>query len=127
MIEKTKSEKWEAFVQEAVTDNPWSLPYKLAGDKINVSKVASNIQTENGYTMSWHETAETVIKDLFPQDEEENDTLEQQHIRRENIEYLRTATGRLGQFTEDQLGEVMWKMKEEKAPEIDAIDLKVNF
>ena len=57
--------------------------------------------------MSWYETAETVIKDFFPQDEEENDTPEQQQIRRENIEYLRTATGRSGQFTEDQLREVI--------------------
>ena len=47
--------------------------------------------------MSWHETAETVIKDFLPQD---NGTPEQQQTRRENIEYLRATTGRSGQFTE---------------------------
>ena len=43
MIEKTKIDKWEEFIQKAVADNPWSLPYKLAANEVKVSKIASNI------------------------------------------------------------------------------------
>ena len=123
MIDATKAQKWDEFVKESVEKNPWSLPYKLASEKAKVAEIASSIETENESTLSWEETAERIIKDLFPEDNEEEDTERQKGIRQENRRYGHAANGRTESFTEEELLEVISQMKKGKAPGIDGIDL----
>lgn len=60
-VEETRQHSWEEYLSEAAKD-PWGYAYKLSCDKLKTQTVISSVSGEDGPTVHWRDTAETLEK-----------------------------------------------------------------
>ena len=80
------------------------------------------MRVDNTLTLDWTDTAKCLLNNLFPYDNENNDTAEQKIDRlNQNI----TPDGITPNFTFRELSDALAKMKHRKAPGPDSFDLAI--
>lgn len=69
-------------MEEASRENPYSLPYKLAADKVIKKEALSSLRNGHDYTKTAIETMELLLDTLIPLYNPLEDDLVQQEVRR---------------------------------------------
>ena len=124
-LKETKIEHWEKFVNNHLTLNPWGAPYKLMMDKIKSPTVLSTLKKENGtYTKNWKESVEYLLKQLLPDDSNE-DEVEYHRRLRHDMELKHTTSTKSEPFTEEEVKEQILSLKHNKSPGTDEIKSEV--
>lgn len=88
MMRAQKRKSWSDFVAESSRENPYSLPYKLAADKIKNKEVLATLQVNGVFSTSVSSTAQMLLDSLVPLDSFVNDTQEQVLKRSSSIHPL---------------------------------------
>jgi hypothetical protein len=76
-----KRKCWEIFIEESTRDNPWGIIYKISRDKLNVEKINELVQSDGSLITDNESIAKTLLDKLFPEDDINNDSEIQKHIR----------------------------------------------
>lgn len=61
--------------------DPWGNQYKLYRSMISTTTISTLEKPDGTKTEIWKDSAELLLKELIPQDDENNETTEQQQIR----------------------------------------------
>lgn len=122
-VEHTRNTSWRDYISNASAD-PWGYAYKMACQRLRVHTVISSIQSEIGPTIDWRDTADILLDSFFPDDIEWDDDFEQETRR---LEMYRPGTNEREEppFTVQEVEAVIRKMKGNKAPGWDSVEVSV--
>lgn len=82
LIRDAKKKSWRSLTTEATKENPYSLPYKLAADKVPKKEVLTSLRKGNNYTKTGLETMALLIETLIPPDDLREEDENHQEVRR---------------------------------------------
>lgn len=122
-IYATRVESWKTFMTEA-SMNPWGYAYKLSCNEVKSQQAINSIRTSSGETTDWKESAEVLLNNLFCYDEQEGETEDQINIRGAMMEGYEGPEDE-EPITESEIGKIIKKMKNGKAPGWDRIEVLV--
>jgi len=77
-IEQRKIETWDNYVNTNLTLDPWGNPYKICMSKMSTTTISTLEKPDGTKTSNWKDSAELLMRELIPQDDENNETIEQQ-------------------------------------------------
>ncbi|GBM81847.1 Retrovirus-related Pol polyprotein from type-1 retrotransposable element R1 [Araneus ventricosus] len=122
---KTKSRAcFEKLCVELTQSNPFSLPYKLATNKLKKPLVLSNVKRPDGTpTTTLKETVEVIVKTLFPKDEINSETTMHKTTRECVNSYKNDKLD--PEFTNQEIMSVIKIMARRKAPGLDNITTEI--
>ena len=123
LINANKRQKWEEYVTHTSSENPWSFAYKLQTGKLRLRVAASNIFSNGQHTMSWESTANAMLEQLFPSNNEKGDFPQHSEIRKAALSPPERGDTEL--FTLKEMREALAKMKSRKAPGPDNFDHEI--
>ncbi len=119
LIEKTKIESWLQFIRESSDDNPWSLAYKIAKNKIFQQKLTELVDSSGIPIIDEKTISNILFEKLFPMDDISN---EQQIHKQMRVEALLDSTGRNDEpFTINEVNNVVKGQNPKKAPGVDGL------
>ena len=93
------------------TEDPYGQIYKMYNDKVRPQKAMSSIRTEQGYTMSWTETAEELLNGLFKDEADPPPELE--------VEEEMLTTPETAPWTQSKVRRAVKRMRSSKCPGTD--------
>lgn len=82
LIRDAKKRSWRSFMTEATKENSYSLPYKLAADKVPKKEVLTSLRIGNNYTKTGLETMALLIETLIPPDDLREEDENHQEVRK---------------------------------------------
>ncbi|CAA9993928.1 unnamed protein product, partial [Nesidiocoris tenuis] len=120
-VRRSKRQSWRTLVTERLSQDPWSLPYRVLSKKIGPDGTVGSIRVNGVPAQTWEDAGRAYLSEVFPKDAPENDSAEDRR-RRNQVErpldtpdsppWTRTefkaATGSFGRY---------------KAPGLDGIDM----
>jgi hypothetical protein len=80
-METTRTKSWIKFISESSAENPWSLAYKIAKDKIFAPKLSELLDCDGNPVIEETQIANKLFDFLFPNESTCNESEKQQHIR----------------------------------------------
>lgn len=119
----TRNTSWREYVTKASTD-PWGFAYKLACQRLRTHTVLSSIQCNTGPTTHWKDAADALLDSFFPNDETDEDDFEHTLLRNEMYEPGKEEREE-PLFTALEITAILRKMKTNKAPGWDSIEVLV--
>lgn len=125
-IKESKKKTWDAFVEDKITKDPWSVPYRIAAGKLKKGSILSNIKRRDGtITDGWKETAEAILNGLLIQDHIPEET--DMHGRRlvKDMKARPEITDEPPPITEAELESAVKACKLNKAPGPDQIKAEI--
>lgn len=127
MIKDSKKISWEAFVAEAINDDPYSLAYKIGADKVKAKEVLTTLSRGNACTETNLETMQLLIETLVPRDSRHNEN--QYHATLRANMQLTTNENQEHPFSLQELENALSKAKDNKAAGLDnlPVELYKNF
>ncbi|GBN28830.1 hypothetical protein AVEN_137297-1 [Araneus ventricosus] len=115
---------FEELCTRITKNNPFELPYKLAANKIKKQLMLHSVNTTNGVkTKDLQSTVEVIVKSLFPDDLEEDESQWHQNVRN-FIEHV-TLNNSDQIFTAPEISQVIKIMPKKKAPGTDGISIEI--
>jgi len=88
-IRNNKKDTWQKFVTIEGNKNPWSIPYKIARDKLKISDVACSIVLPSGgQTRDWSGSINALLQKVASLDDTSTENEEQKEIRRLHKSYV---------------------------------------
>lgn len=69
LIRDAKKNSWRSFMTESSKENPYSLPYKVAAEKVAKKEVITSLRKGNNFTKTGLETMSLLIETLIPPDD----------------------------------------------------------
>lgn len=119
-----KRKSWELFCHDTAKTSPWSLPYKLAAGKISRAAVLASVKRNDGSdTTSEADTINEIVSALFHSDTGTNDSTE--HAEMRNVASCYSNTDLDIDFTETEVGSVIKRMANRKAPGLDGVTKEI--
>ena len=122
-IREAKKTSWERFVTKEGCNNPWGITYRLAVKKYTPDRALSSIRlANNDGTLSWEDTATTLLGSLVP-DDDNNDNESQTDIRVEGL--IAPDTMNAPEFTYGDVRQAVMSLNDNRAPGLDEIEVLV--
>jgi len=113
-INQQKINSWNEFVETSTRNNPWGLVYKIAKKQLNFDKVNELVTLDGRLITDNKEIAETLLQNLFPNDNTVNDLQIHKQIRAEvEKDYIQDNDN---SFTESEVTQVIEMQNENKSP-----------
>jgi len=82
-IRNNKKDTWQKFVTTEGNKNPWSIPYKIARDKLKASEVACSLILPNGeQTEDWSGSVKALLQKVAPEDDITTENEKHKDIRK---------------------------------------------
>jgi hypothetical protein len=123
-IIELKRKCWELFIEESTRDNPWGIVYKISKDKLNIEKINELVQSDGSLITDNESIAKTLLDKLFPEDDSNNDSEIQKHIRsKANEVYSNPVSDPLFEYCE--LEHVVKHQNPKKAPGEDGFTAEI--
>lgn len=120
-IRLRKRHTWREFVTKAGNEEVWSLPYRLATNKVRKRKVLSTIRKSDGtFTEGWRDTASEFLHRLLPDDDPGTNSAEQNVIERDASNPPETEDD--PRFFLEEVERAIRSLKNGKCPGIDRIE-----
>lgn len=122
-IRKQKKLMWEKLIVEEEGD-PWGKVYKIVSGRMKKETLLVSLEKEDGtYTENSVDTLTRMIEGLLPDDRMEDDTEEQQELRRLALED--SDGGNEQEFVEEELTWAINLLRDKRAPGYDGIKSEV--
>lgn len=83
-MREAKKSSWRNFMKEVTNENPYSLPYKLAADKIAKKEVLYSLRRGQNFTRSVIETMDLLLNTLIPLDDPQQEDEYHLNVRTQN-------------------------------------------
>ena len=119
LVIKTKLEKWESFVAINSRDNPFGLIYKISREKINQQKICEIINKSNELITDSTGIATTLINELFPNDNPQEDNDYHKNMRQFSATTDNSECDLA--FSELEITDIVNKQNGSKAPGVDGV------
>ena len=120
MVRRSKRGTWVGFVEENLTKDPWSLPYRVVMEKLTPQTALADYSDGNHRAGSIEEAALMFLKKVFPKDDHRRDT-PAEIATREDVLRPPATPPFLG-WTLGQLRDGLKLFNRRKAPGEDGID-----
>lgn len=123
-IQRRKKDTWQEFVTTEGNKDPWSLPYKIARERLRVTETACSVLSpDGGVTLSWRDTFEVLMKKAAPSDNPDDENERHAVTRKENDEYINFNVEE--NITDAEIDNEIRKLKKNKAPGLDGIQNEI--
>ncbi len=119
LMETTRTKSWIKFISESSAENPWSLAYKIAKDKIFAPKLSELLDCDGNPVIKETQIANKLFNFLFPNDSTCNEIEKQQHIRAQSQGCSYQGDDR--PFSQCEVNDVIYYQNPNRAPGEDGI------
>ena len=117
LIEKTKNQSWNEFLQTSSSQNPWSLAYKIAKDKIFSPKLSELIDNNGDLITDEKDISDKLFTKLFPLDDTNTDSDKHKQIRAQSQLHSTVANDKC--FTLNEVNIIVNQQNSKKSPGAD--------
>lgn len=119
VIQETRHKSLVNFVEESSKKNPYGFVYKMLSEKMGINKALTSINTDQGHTKNWNETAHALLQGFFG-------TNTAQGTENDQVNGREIPTNRIQEnWTQDLVEEAISSMKNGKAPGCDMLETEM--
>lgn len=119
-IRKEKTKSWKQHCTITTPNNPWNDVYRLAAGKTRESLMLTTlIKSDGTRTANMDETLQTMMDQLIPEDNTQDDTIQHKNTRKEANQPMDTANDL--EFTMDEIRQTIESFNPKKAPGPDGV------
>jgi hypothetical protein len=125
LLRKEQERSWTSFVKKDLGENPWGVVYKLATEKFNRLGALASFEKGNQHTLSPEESMSFLLESLLPDDSQQDESPEQEVWRQDFNTCSPRYTTRVEEVTEEELSQLVSRLKQHKAPGADKLKGKI--
>jgi hypothetical protein len=119
LIDKNKTNSFNAFISESSAENPWGLAYRIAKDKIFAPILSELVNTDGNLIIDEKMIAKEIFDKLFPNDDQNTENAFHKQIRAQSLMHSDGTDD--SPFSEQEVTAAVLAQNPNKAPGADGL------